>query len=339
MRAPAARSKASCDNLVRPPAPGAGRPIARSGQRRSPGDREIAAGALTTRVVAIGRLSLSLLFLVCSPASGTAQHLPPPSFTEQGWLLVTTLVGNTDEDPEPEYLAILRKSSPAEEETADLRIRFFDFDAKSRTWKATEITNESQESESRLFPAHTVVTLEDVDHDNRQEILIRSRREPNTWGLMILAKRGAYLRQLFASWEGAPELKDLDGDGIMEILLHAEYVGPMKPEDALFYPAQIFAYQDGAFRRASLSLYTAYFVKQVKAACAEYEAVKRSTEKPGESTPLALFRALAKALLAFKVTGDLEGMRAYYQGERPWLHARLPAAYLRALDELAEARP
>ncbi len=289
----------------------------------------------------MGRLALPLLLWACSHALGTAQHLPPPSFTEQGWLLVTTLVGNTDEDPEPEYLAILRKSSPAEEETADLRIRFFDFDAKSRTWKATEITNESQESESRLFPAHTVVTLEDVNQDNRQEILIRSRREPNIWGLMILAKRGAYLRQLFAAWEGAPELKDLDGDGIMEILLHAEYVGPMKPQDALLYPAQIFAYRDGAFRRASPSQHMVYFAKQVKAACVEYEAVRQSVRerKLREGASLLLFRALTKALLAFKVAGDLEGMRAYYQAERPWLHARLPAAYLRALDELAEARP
>jgi len=257
---------------------------------------------------------------------------------EEGWALVTVLVGNVDEDPELEYLVLLRQT--ARERDDGLRIRFFDFDSQSRTWTPTEITNESQESESRLFPPETKVTLEDVTGDGRMEIVIRPRRPatpPNdTNGLVILAKRGRYLHQLFATWEGAPELKDLDGDGIMEIVLHAEYAGPGDLEAPVLYPAQVFAYEDETFRRVPLRRYAAYFTEFASAARTEYETFKRRLiEQPmTERDHPALFRAIARALLALRTQEDLEQMRAYYLAERPWLQKRLPTPYLQALDDL-----
>jgi len=253
-------------------------------------------------------------------------------------VLVNVLVGNVDEDPELEYLVLLRKIS--REEGDGLRIRFFDFDAWSRTWVPTEITNESQESESRLFPLETQVTLEDVTRDGRMEIILRPRRPstlPNgTSGLVILAKRGRYLHQLFAAWEGEPELRDLDGDGIMEIVLHAEYADPMEPGAPVLYPAQVFAYEENTFRRVPLRRYTAHFAEFASAARTEYETLKHRLSKQPmtDRDHPALFRAIARVLLALRTQEDLERMRAYYLAERPWLQQRLPMPYLQALDDL-----
>jgi len=261
---------------------------------------------------------------------------------EEGWTLVTALVGNVDEDPEPEYLVLLRKAS--READDGLRLRFFDYDSQARTWAPTEITAESQESESRLFPAETKVTLEDVTHDGCLEIVIRPRpsasRPTDTGGLVILAKRGRYLHQLFAAWEGAPELRDLDGDGRLEIVLHAEYADPMALEAPVLYPAQVFAYEDGTFRRVPQHRYAAYFAERTTVARTEYETLKRRwIERPMvERDPSVLFRAIAQVLLTLRAQEDLEGLRAYYLAERPWLRTQLPLAHLQALDELITPR-
>jgi len=279
---------------------------------------------------------LGVLFIL--PPSLPLQVPPPPPTSEGGWVLVTTLVGNVDEDPEPEYLVLLRKA--AREGDDGLRIRFFDFDAQTRTWTPTEITNESQESESRLFPSETTVTLEDVTRDGRMEIVIRLRRtarpSDEAEGLMILTKRGRYLHQLFAAWEGAPILRDLDGDGIKEIVLHAEYTGPTGTEPPVLYPAQVFAYADGVFRRTPLRRYAGYLAERTSAARTEYEALKRQLSRQPMSARdhPTLFCAAAQILLVLRAQEDWEGMRAYYQAERPWLRTRLSPAYLHALDEL-----
>ncbi|MCS6818146.1 MAG: hypothetical protein N0A16_08260 [Blastocatellia bacterium] len=286
------------------------------------------------------RILLSVILACGSPLllSSARQIPPPPSIPEEGWVLVNVLVGNADEDPELEYLVLLRKASREEDE--GLRIRFFDFDPQSRTWTPTEITNESQESESRLFPLETRVTLEDLTRDGRMEIVIRPRKTSSpsndTDGLVILTKRGRYLHQLFASWEGTPELSDLDGDEIMEIVLHAEYANPMEPESPVRYPAQVFAYEDGTFRRMSLHRYAAYFSALASTARTEYETLKRRLiERPAtERDHSALFRAIARVLLALRTQGDLDGMRAYYLTERSWLQMRLPTGSLQALDDL-----
>ncbi|GBC83167.1 hypothetical protein HRbin10_02308 [bacterium HR10] len=269
-----------------------------------------------------------------------SQLPPPPPVREEGWTLVTVLVGNVDEDPDLEYLVVLRAMPRDANAEGGVRLRFFDFDPESRTWMPTEITNESQESESRLFPPETAVTLEDITHDGRAEIIIRSRKPAESpgqaQGLTILTKQGRYLRQLFTSWEGAPELCDLDGDRIMEIVLYAEYVGPLSPEDAVLYPAQVFAYEGGAFRRASPLRYAAHFAETARAARAAYEALKRQWGSPPgtEHDPRKLFRSIAHVLLVHRTAEDIEGMRAYYLAERSWLRAQLPPVYLQALDDL-----
>jgi len=270
-----------------------------------------------------------------------ASQLPPsPPVREEGWTLVTVLVGNVDEDPDLEYLVVLR-AMPRDANAEDgVRLRFFDFDPESRTWMPTEITNESQESESRLFPPETTVTLEDITHDGRAEIIIRSRKPAESpgqaQGLTILTKQGRYLRQLFASWEDAPELRDLDGDRIMEIVLYAEYVGPLSPEDAILYPAQVFAYEGDVFRRAPPLRYAAHFAEMAKAARAAYEAFKRQwdSQPEAEHDPRKLFRSIAHVLLLYRASEDTEGMHTYYLAERSWLRAQLPPAYLQALDDL-----
>jgi hypothetical protein len=290
------------------------------------------------------RLPLTLAVIITLSGGArlavASQLLPPPRTTEEGWTSVTVLSGNVDEDPDLEYLVVLRRTSRAATEEEGLRLRFFDFDSASRTWRPTEITNESQGSESHLFPPETAVTLEDVTRDGRMEIVIRPRKgvapHAEAQGLVILTKQGPYLRHLFAAWEGAPELKDLDGDQVMEIVLHAEYVGPLSPEEPILYPTQVFVYEDGAFRRASLLRYAAYLIECANAARAEYTEIKRhwSHTPAGGQDPKALFRAIAQVLLLLREYPGLEEMRAYYLAERPWLYSRLPLTYLHALDEL-----
>lgn len=270
------------------------------------------------------------------PQPGIPLFAPP---VERGWKLIQVTSGNVDDDAEAEYVVITQKAHEDESLEGNTRVRIFEYVYDTNAWEPTEI-----EGEFDLFCSGTEATFTDVDNDGRSEVVISAwtcsgNDATACLGLIILAKRGRYYRQLFNSSNGAPSLEDLDGDKVKEVVIHGEYWGPLSHADVIFHPTDVFKYDNQTYRRAPNSQFPAYFDAKLKEAMAEYERAKSSVgpTRVTEQEANRLFRPLMVMLISFKTKGDLAGMKQRYLSEHEFLKAMLPKSHLEAVEEFVSA--
>jgi hypothetical protein len=254
---------------------------------------------------------------------------------ERGWKLVKVTAGNVDDDAEAEHVVITQRVDSEESPEETTRVRIFEYGHDTNAWEPTEI-----EGEFDLFWSGTEATFTDVDNDGHSEVVIAARTcggndATACLGMIILAKRERYYRQLFNSSNGAPSLEDLDGDNVKEVVIHGEYWGPLSHADVIFHPTDVFKYDGQTYRRAPNAQFPAYFDAKLKEAIIEYERAKSSVESraiPEQDTD-SLFRPLMVMLIGFKTKGDLPGLQQRFLSEREFLKAKLPKSQLKAVDE------
>jgi hypothetical protein len=204
------------------------------------------------------------------------------------------------------------------------RVEVFALDAGAGRWRSLFV--DPVNDGARLL-------LRDVTGDGRDEVVVETDGGGNdplaSRGMDVYGRRndGAFTVLFFAA-EGAPELRDLDGDGRPEILLTAEYAGLMPRAEGITYTSGVYAYDGAAFTLANDRL-RAWFDAII---AGKRLAMDRLRGARAGADPATLYRAAADWLLWSTARATPAQLRAAWDGVRESLRARLSAGQF---DDLA----
>ncbi|MDH7515192.1 MAG: hypothetical protein QHI48_04880 [Bacteroidota bacterium] len=184
------------------------------------------------------------------------------------------------------------------------------------------------------------VSVEDVTKNGMLEIVVRTDAGGNdpiaSTGLAVYGCRSdGSFTVLFVSTEGAPEIKDIDGDARPEILVTGQYWGVTPHADVLVFTAEIHRFDGEKFVEDNRA-YAAYFDAEISRARAEYERLKSAKVQRDAEASERLYRAFASLALWVVAKGDLYGLRTLWNNERQMLAARLSQDQFDDLDGLVQ---
>jgi hypothetical protein len=126
---------------------------------------------------------------------------------------------------------------------------------------------------------------------------------------------------LFFTTSGSPELRDLDGDGVREILLSDQFWGMMAHADAIVYTREIYSF-DGNSYLYSNDRYAGYFDRMLTARSRSYEQEKRVSHNSDEAR-LRLYRKTADVLAWSYARGGAARVSRLWRGEETYLKSEL----------------
>ena len=167
---------------------------------------------------------------------------------------------------------------------------------------------------------------EDVTGDGVPELIVGldaggnnpiSSRGMHVYGLSSDGK----VTLLFYSSSGAPELQDLNGDGVREILVSDQFWGMMTHADVIGYTREIYAFDGTTYVNAN-RVFTEYFDRRIEKFQREYVAEKQRAHETEESR-LRLYRCSAELLVWSYARGGSARLARLWRLEESYLRTQL----------------
>lgn len=184
------------------------------------------------------------------------------------------------------------------------------------------------------------IQIRDITLNGKKEILIQTDLGGNdpitSQGLNIYGYRpDGRFTTLFFAQEGSPELRDLNGDGIPEILLSDEYRGLMSHSEGIGFIREIHAYDGDLFSQAN-GYFKKYFDVEIQQRRSEYLRLKNARVRDDDEQNVNLFRAFVAWLLWLNAKGDRIGIVKIWNGERPSLSNRFTPEIIDEIEDLVQ---
>ena len=176
---------------------------------------------------------------------------------------------------------------------------------------------------------------EDLNRDGRLELLVSLNAGGNdpitSLGLMVygLTDDGSFA-PMFMSPTGAPEIRDLDGDGKKEILLSDVLYGMMAHSDAVGYTDGVYAFDGTAWTLAN-EKFTNYYQQQVTARRDAYMRLKRGSVRAADFATEIHSRLMDWLAWAY-ASGGIQQTRAAWNAERRFLEDVLAPEQIEELE-------
>ena len=169
------------------------------------------------------------------------------------------------------------------------------------------------------------LTFDDVTGDSIADIVVRLDAGGNNpiegQGMQIygLDAHDA-LALLFLSPDGAPMLRDLNGDGMKEVLLSDQFWGMMSHAEVIGYTSEVYALTDGMYVFAN-ERFSAWYDSMLRERRREYERARRAADT--EDGRVLLYRRAAEYLVWNLARGGVEQLNRVWNTERVFLSQRL----------------
>lgn len=169
------------------------------------------------------------------------------------------------------------------------------------------------------------VECRDVTGDHVPDILVRLDAGGNNpiaaQGLHVYGLNAkGNMTLLFYSQSGAPVLRDLDGDGSMEILVSDQFWGMMAHSDVIGFTREVYAYDGEAYVFAN-DAFASWFDPIVAARKKDYEQARRAPDS--EEGRLMLYTRAAEYLVWNLARGGVHRLNAVWRAEQPFLRQKL----------------
>ena len=169
------------------------------------------------------------------------------------------------------------------------------------------------------------LTFDDVTGDSIADIVVRLDAGGNNpiegQGMQIygLDAHDA-LALLFLSPDGAPMLRDLNGDGMKEVLLSDQFWGMMSHSEVIGYTSEVYTLADGMYVFAN-ERFSAWYDGMLRERRREYERARRAAAT--RDGRVLLYRRAAEYLVWNLARGGVEQLNRVWNTERVFLSQRL----------------
>ncbi len=183
-------------------------------------------------------------------------------------------------------------------------------------------------------------SFEDITRDGMPELIVETDAGGNdpvsSKGLGVYGYRSDGLfTSLFNETSGAPELRDVDADDRMEIVVNAQYWGVTTHADRILYVQSIHSFDGNAFIENNRG-FAAFFDKEIARARNEYRKVASLRGYSGRDGDEALYHAFLDMALWIISRGDYYALRSTWIAEEKILASRLSADQFDDLDGLIQ---
>ena len=171
------------------------------------------------------------------------------------------------------------------------------------------------------------ITCRDIVGDKRMEIIVSTNSGGNdpisSQGMSVYGyRKNNSFSILFYSQGGVPEIKDIDGDAIPEIVVTGEYWGIMSHADVIAYTSVVYRFDSTAFVESN-EAFAKYFDKFVTQKKNDYLRLRNGRIKDPADHALALYRAFADWVLWISSKGDMPQLKRLWESEKNLLETRL----------------
>ena len=185
----------------------------------------------------------------------------------------------------------------------------------------------------------TGMSFQDVTHRGMMEIVVKTGSGGNdpisSTGVCIYGRRqDGTFTVLFVETSGAPELRDLNGDHIPELIIRDEYWGVMSHDEAIEYTSEVHAFNGNEFVESNLK-FGGYFDAEIARRRADYQQIKTRKGTPSDAA-FNTYRAFTDLMLWLISKGDLYEVRKVWTSEKRFLSQRLAQDQFDDIDGLVQ---
>lgn len=138
---------------------------------------------------------------------------------------------------------------------------------------------------------------------------------------------------LFYSNSGDPAFKDLNNDGVKEILLSGEYWGQATRSESFLYTSEIYSF-DGMTFKPENARFASFFDTEINRLSALYQISRKNIQKTKE--PLELYRRAMMLMLWTAARSGAEGVSQLWRAEKTALRTLLPEELFDELEYFVE---
>ncbi|MBL0173900.1 MAG: hypothetical protein IPP94_01330 [Ignavibacteria bacterium] len=186
----------------------------------------------------------------------------------------------------------------------------------------------------------SAVTFTDVTRRGLAEIVVTTNAGGNdpiaSQGMSVFgSKADGRFTIIFYANSGAPEIRDLNGDRVPEILVTEEYWGVMSHDEAIAYTASVHSFDGNEFVENNLR-FSAHFDAEIGRCRAAYQRAKTAKGKSAADFSFETYKAFTELLLWLIAKGDLYEVRRVWGVEKQFLSLRLSAEQYEDLDGLVQ---
>lgn len=186
----------------------------------------------------------------------------------------------------------------------------------------------------------TRIAFRELTKSRRMNVLIDTDAGGNdpvsSRGLNVYGYRSdGHFTILHYSDGGAPELRDLDGDGTIEILQTGEFWGMATRSEAITYTEAVYAFDGFSYVESNVA-FTKYYDREIAARKSAYAKAKTRHKTADETAASALHRACAEWLVWIAAKHDLALLRRTWEGEKAYLRAALDQNHYEDLDDFVQ---
>ncbi len=184
----------------------------------------------------------------------------------------------------------------------------------------------------------TAVTCEDVTGDGVRDVLVQLDAGGNNpiaaQGLHVYGLNAkGNMTLLFYSASGAPVLRDLDNDGIREILVSDQFWGMTAHSEAIGFTSAVYSF-DGECYVAANEAFAEWYDAKLKPLKRAYEQARRGPDS--EAGRLQLFTHAAEYLVWNYARAGRERVNAVWREERSFLQQHLSPEQYDDLEQFVE---
>jgi hypothetical protein len=249
-------------------------------------------------------------------------------------VIVDTIHVDLDKDGIPEFVVTSRDAALAPDPLLPKsfdRLEVFRYDTVRKAF--TSFFIDPVESGSS-------VRFTDVTRRGLVEIVVTTNAGGNdpiaSQGLSVFGSRAdGRFAVIFYANSGAPQIRDLNGDRVPEILVTEEYWGVMSHDEAIAYTASVHSFDGNEFVENNLR-FSAHFDAEIGRCRADYQRAKAAKGKSAADFSFDTYRAFTDWLLWLIAKGDLYELRKVWGAEKQFLSLRLSAEQYEDLDGLVQ---
>jgi hypothetical protein len=296
--------------------------------------------AASTLCLACACAALGLLLQGCTGKSDPKPSVAPRTFASGAFrpydssrVIVDSVHIDVDGDGRPEFVITSRAVASVEDPMAAAsfdRLEVFRYDTARALY--TSLFVDPVESGAQL-------RFEDVTRRGGTDVVVTTAAGGNdaiaSNGLCIYGRRqSGSFSLLFYESSGAPVIRDVNGDGIPELLIRDEYWGVMSHDEAIEYIAEIHSFNGSEYVESNLK-FAGYFDREIATRRSGYQQLK-AKKHPSSAEVLETYRSCLDLLLWLISKGDLYEVRKVWNNEKPFLSLRLPVDQFEDLDGLVQ---
>lgn len=300
---------------------------------------------LPRRTHAVGSALCAALLCVLAAGCGTretpAVHAPVREWTGSAFqpydssrIILDSIRVDLDRNGIDEFVITSRdafeQSNPALPRQFD-RLEIFAFDTTRGVWGSLFV-DPVQNGET--------VEFRDITRRGKLEILATTNTGGNdpvaSTGLAVYGfRKDGSLSVLFVAESGAPEIRDIDGDDVPEILVTGQYWGVTPRADVVAYTAEIHSFNGSEYAENNIR-FRAYYDTRIAEGRAEYTRLAVASGRFDAVRAAALYDSFLRYVVWIIAKGDLYAVRTVWNTEKQALEQRLDAEQFEDLDGLIE---